>query len=45
VREGKHLNVPTALCQKLLDMIHELQSGKRKLGMENYTELAGTTKP
>jgi 2-dehydropantoate 2-reductase len=44
VREGKRLNVATPLCQKLLEMIHELESGQRELGMENYAELAGATK-
>jgi 2-dehydropantoate 2-reductase len=39
VREGKRLNIPTPLCEKLLQMIHELESGKRRLGMDNYVEL------
>ena len=39
VREGEKLKIPTALCRKVLDMIHELETGVRKLGLENYTEL------
>jgi hypothetical protein len=38
------LNVTTPLCQKLLQMIHELESGQRKLWMENYAELAAAAK-
>jgi ketopantoate reductase len=40
VREGRRLNIPTLLCQKLLDMIHQLESRERELGMANYVELA-----
>ncbi len=40
IREGERLKIPTPLCKKLLDMIHELESGKRKIKIENYTELA-----
>jgi 2-dehydropantoate 2-reductase len=39
VREGEKLGIPTPLSRKVLDMIHELETGKRKLGMGNYTEL------
>ncbi len=39
VNEGKKLKIATPLCKKVLDMIHELESGKRKLGMQNYAEL------
>jgi len=39
VREGEKLGIATPLCRKVLDMIHELETGKRKLSMENYTEL------
>jgi 2-dehydropantoate 2-reductase len=39
IREGKKLGIATPLCRKLLEMIHELETGKRKLGMENYAEL------
>jgi 2-dehydropantoate 2-reductase len=42
VREGSRLNIPTPLCCKLLDMIHELEIGERQLGMENYAELRAT---
>jgi Ketopantoate reductase len=44
VREGEKLKIPTPLCRKLLDMIHELESGKRKLSQQNYAELAASTK-
>lgn len=39
VREGEKLKIPTPLCRKVLDMIHELESGRRKLSLENYAEL------
>jgi 2-dehydropantoate 2-reductase len=44
VRESRRLNLATPLCQKLLEMIHELESGKRKLSLDNYAELAATPK-
>jgi 2-dehydropantoate 2-reductase len=45
VREGERLRIPTPLCRRVLDMIHELETGKRQLGMQNYAELraAGAT--
>jgi 2-dehydropantoate 2-reductase len=45
VREGEKLKIPTPLCRKVLDMIHELESGKRKLALENYKELVASTPP
>ncbi len=39
IREGERLGIPTPLCRKLLEMIHELEIGKRKLSLENYAEL------
>jgi 2-dehydropantoate 2-reductase len=39
VREGERLRIPTPLCRKLLDMIHELETGARQLGQQNYSEL------
>ena len=39
VREGEKLKIPTPLCRKVLDLIHELETGVRKLGLENYSEL------
>jgi 2-dehydropantoate 2-reductase len=39
VREGTKFNIPTPLCSKVLEMIHELEAGKRTLGMGNYAEL------
>jgi 2-dehydropantoate 2-reductase len=40
VREGEKLKIPTPLCGKVLDMIHELEAGKRNFGQQNYDELA-----
>ncbi|HXV79584.1 MAG TPA: 2-dehydropantoate 2-reductase N-terminal domain-containing protein [Candidatus Binatia bacterium] len=45
VREGEKVKISTPLCRKLLTMIHELETGKRKLSLQNYTELAGSKKP
>jgi 2-dehydropantoate 2-reductase len=39
VREGEKREISTPVTKKLLEMIHELESGTRKLSMENYTEL------
>ena len=39
VREGEKLHLRTPLCRKVLDMIHELEQGTRKLGLQNYDEL------
>jgi 2-dehydropantoate 2-reductase len=39
IHEAEKLKIATPLCGKLLEMIHELESGKRKLGLENYAEL------
>jgi 2-dehydropantoate 2-reductase len=39
VKEGRKYNIPTPLCSKVLEMIHELEAGKRTLGMGNYAEL------
>ncbi len=39
VHEGERLRIPTPLCRKLLDMIHELETGARQLGQQNYSEL------
>jgi 2-dehydropantoate 2-reductase len=40
VREGQRLQVPTPLCEKVLTMIHELESRRRQLGFQNYAEVA-----
>ena len=40
VREGEKARIATPLCRKVLDMIHELETGKRKLSAKNYAELA-----
>jgi 2-dehydropantoate 2-reductase len=42
VREGEKLEIPTPLCRKLLAMIHEIETGRRKLARQNYAELAET---
>jgi 2-dehydropantoate 2-reductase len=39
VNESNRLKVPTPLCGKLLDMVHELESGRRPLRLQNYEEL------
>jgi 2-dehydropantoate 2-reductase len=39
VREGERLNMPTPLCRQVLTMIHELESGTRRLEVKNYAEL------
>ncbi|MGE5215813.1 MAG: ketopantoate reductase family protein [Chloroflexota bacterium] len=43
IREGEKFAIPTPLCRKVLTIIHELETGKRKLGVENYRELANLT--
>jgi 2-dehydropantoate 2-reductase len=42
VGEGEKLKIPTPLCFKVLDMIHELETGQRKLSQQNYAELAAS---
>lgn len=39
VREGEKRGIPTPLCSKVLEMVHGLGSGTRKLSVENYAEL------
>src|SRR5262249_31628933 len=39
VQEGKKLKIPTPLCENLLEMIHELETGKRRLDLQNYAAL------
>jgi 2-dehydropantoate 2-reductase len=39
VDQGSKLGVPTPLCRKVLNMIHELESGERRLSMQNYEAL------
>jgi 2-dehydropantoate 2-reductase len=39
VREGERRRIATPLCRSVLEMIHELEMGKRQLGMQNYAEL------
>jgi ketopantoate reductase len=43
VREGEKFKISMPLCRKVLDMIHELETGKRKLGLENYAELRASS--
>lgn len=40
VREGEKAGIPTPLCRRVLEMIHELETGKRTLSEKNYAELA-----
>jgi 2-dehydropantoate 2-reductase len=44
IREGEKLKIPTPLCRKLLNMIHELETGRRKLARQSYVELAATAR-
>jgi 2-dehydropantoate 2-reductase len=39
IREGEKFGIPTPLCRKVFNMIHELETGTRKLRLENYAEL------
>jgi len=39
VREGERLGISTPLCQKVLEMIRELEAGKRTFDLQNYAEL------
>jgi 2-dehydropantoate 2-reductase len=40
VREGERLGVPAPVCKKLVGIIHELETGKRRFSAQNYAELA-----
>jgi 2-dehydropantoate 2-reductase len=42
VNEGKKRGIPTPLCQTVLNMVHELESGKRRLNLQNYAMLNAT---
>ena len=42
VNEGKKHGIPTPLCEKVLDMVHDLESGKRQLDIQNYAALSAT---
>jgi len=39
VREGERMGLPVPLCRRVFAMIHELESGKRHLDIENYSNL------
>jgi 2-dehydropantoate 2-reductase len=39
VNEGEKRNIPTPLCSKVLEMVRELESGRRQLGLHNYAAL------
>ena len=41
VREGSVLGIPTPICQGIVNIIHELEQGKKQLLMENYEYLEG----
>ncbi len=40
VKKGKEKNIPTPINEFLVKAIHEIERGKRAIGMENYQELA-----
>jgi len=40
VKKGKEKNIPTPINEFLVKAIHEIERGKREIGMENYQELA-----
>jgi 2-dehydropantoate 2-reductase len=40
VREGEKRGIHTPICRTLVEMIHEIENGKRPLQLENYEELA-----
>lgn len=42
VREGEKWAIATPLCRKVLAMIHELETGARKLAAQNYAELCAS---
>ena len=39
VRKGERMNLSVPLCRRVLAMIHELEMGKRQLGIQNYSQL------
>jgi 2-dehydropantoate 2-reductase len=39
VNGGKRHDIPTPVCQRVLAMVREVESGKRQLGMQNYAAL------
>ena len=39
VREGDRLGIPTPTCRKLVDLIHELETGRRQFSLRNYADL------
>ena len=45
VKEGKKLKIPTPLCEMVLEMIRELETGKRQLDLRNYTQLNAAGAP
>lgn len=44
VNEGKKLGMPMPLCNKVLEIFHEIEAGKRPFGQHNYDELVATGK-
>ena len=40
VRDGERLGIRTPVCRQLVDLIHELEAGKRQFSAQNYTDLA-----
>jgi 2-dehydropantoate 2-reductase len=45
VEKGRVTGVPTPLNKRVVEMIHEIEDGKRKLGVENIMELAASALP
>jgi hypothetical protein len=44
VHEGRKLGMAMPLCSKLLEIVRELESGKRQFGQKNYDELVAMSK-
>ncbi len=40
VREGERGGIPVPLCNAVLEMIHDIEKGKRPLQLQNYDDLA-----
>jgi 2-dehydropantoate 2-reductase len=39
VSQGEKLKIPTPICRKVLDMVHDLEAGTRNLDLQNYIQL------
>ncbi|MGH7844030.1 MAG: ketopantoate reductase family protein [Candidatus Binatia bacterium] len=40
VDKGKKANIPTPVCRAVVQLIHEIEDGKRPLQLKNYADLA-----